>query len=156
RRRSGSHAMQARQIAAPLSLAELEARALALAGCHLGELACALGLEPALTHGGVHHKGRAGALIERALGATAGSRSQPDFVELGVELKTVPLDASGRPRESTYVCALRLAAAERADWHTSSVRAKLAHVLFVPIVQAPGAAAHGVPARIGTPLFWRP
>ncbi len=148
--------MQGRQIAAPLSLAELEMRAHALVGCRLDELADTLGLDPTPAAASACRKGKAGALIERALGASAGSRSQPDFVGLGVELKTVPLDVNGRPRESTYVCALRLSAAERAEWRTSSVRTKLAHVLFVPIVQAPGQAANAGSARVGAPLFWRP
>ncbi len=95
-------------------------------------------------------KGHSGRLLERLLGATAGSRSVPDFPELGVELKTIPVDGRGRPRESTFVCSLSLSQADRLEWSDSPVRHKLAHVLWVPIVGA------GAERRIGIPFFWQP
>jgi DNA mismatch repair protein MutH len=102
-----------------------------------------------------HRKGKTGQLVERALGASAGSLSSPDFVGLGVELKTIPVDALGRPRESTFVCSLSVADAEHAEWASSSVRGKLAHVLFVPVVY-PDATRNDRGASLGTPLFWQP
>ena len=37
-------------------------------------------------------------LLERALGATAeGSKAEQDFSHLGVELKTLPINAEGYP-----------------------------------------------------------
>lgn len=125
-------------------------RAEALAGRTLGEIAEALAVS--LDGPAVRTKGRAGQLIERALGAAAGSAAVPDFPHLGVELKTVPVDADGAPRESTFVCAIAMAEADAADWDRSTVRAKLAHVLFVPI-EAGGAL---VMRRIGPPRFFRP
>lgn len=98
----------------------------------------------------LRRKGKVGQLIERALGASAGSRSEPDFPDLGVELKTVPVGENGRVRESTFVASFSLAACESAVWETSSVRKKLAHVLWVPIVCERG------PSRVGKPMFWRP
>ena len=95
-------------------------------------------------------KGKVGQLIERALGASAGARSAPDFPSLGVELKTIPVTAQGRPRESTFVASFSLADAETAEWESSTVREKLAHVLWVPIIQ------EGGPVRIGKPRFWIP
>jgi DNA mismatch repair protein MutH len=95
-----------------------------------------------------------GALVEKALGAEAGSASIPDFPGLGIELKTIPVDGAGTPRESTFVCSIALAGADRADWRTSPVRAKLLRVLFVPIVvvdEEPVASR-----RIGAPFLWRP
>jgi DNA mismatch repair protein MutH len=131
---------------APRDLTELAARALLLEGSSLGALEARFGqVRPT-------QKGRAGLLIERALGAHAGVRSEPDFPALGIELKTIPVDLRGRPLESTFVCALRLRDAERLDWAASAVRAKLAHVLWAPIVRAPGAAE----ARVGRAFFWRP
>ena len=53
-------------------------------------------------------KGLAGTLIERALGASAGSTAEPDFPALGIELKTIPIDAAGRICESTFVCTIAL------------------------------------------------
>ncbi|HEY6881603.1 MAG TPA: MutH/Sau3AI family endonuclease, partial [Polyangiales bacterium] len=98
----------------------------------------------------LRRKGKAGQLVERALGASAGSRALPDFVALGVELKTIPVDRAGRPRESTFVCSFAVADADSAEWSTSSVRRKLAHVLFVPLV------AEGPKLTLGRALFWRP
>ena len=100
------------------------------------------------------HKGWVGGLLERALGATAGSRSAPDFEALGVELKTIPISRTGRPRESTFLTSIapRTLADER--WPTSTVRSKLARVLWVPIEASPD-----IPLgrrRVGSPLLWSP
>jgi DNA mismatch repair protein MutH len=114
-----------------VDLEELHRRAHALTNRTLDDVARSM-MTTAPTVG-VHTKGKVGALIEAALGATGGSRKEHDFPELGVELKTVPVDASRKPRESTYVCRIALADAERAEWETSWVRRKLSHVLFVPI-----------------------
>src|SRR5262249_32967218 len=66
---------------------------------------------------------------------------------------TIPLGPSGAPRESTFVCAISLADAELADWASSRARAKLSHVLWVPVGSSPGA---GGERRFGEPVFWRP
>lgn len=102
----------------------------------------------------VRTKGRPGEIIERALGATGGSSRVVDFPELGVELKTVPVDERGEPLESTYVCRITLADAETQEWETSWVRAKLARVLFVPLVAPEG---RPWPKRIvGEAVLWSP
>ncbi|HEY3357909.1 MAG TPA: DNA mismatch repair protein MutH [Polyangia bacterium] len=136
----------------PADLAALAARAAALTGCCLGDLAQALGAR--LGADPVHAKGHGGELVERALGAAPGPGARHDFPHLGVELKTIPLDERGRPRESTFVCLIPLLEAGDVGWSASWVRAKLAHVLFVPLA----APAHGAPAsrRVGAPFFWRP
>jgi DNA mismatch repair protein MutH len=138
--------------ASPESEAELLGRARELTGHRIGEIAAALGVS--LAGDGVSTKGKMGALIERALGATGGSAAVPDFPHLGVELKTIPLDGEGRPRESTFVCTLSLADADRAEWATSWVRRKLARVLWIPILIPRGRAL--AEPTIGTPLLWRP
>jgi DNA mismatch repair protein MutH len=97
-------------------------------------------------------KGKVGMLLEWALGASAGSLKGPDFPALGVELKTIPVDAHGRPRESTFVCSLSLRDVDRTDWAASAVRAKLLHVLWTPILHGPGACEQ----RVGRAWFWRP
>lgn len=101
---------------------------------------------------GLRGKGKIGALVERALGATGGSAATWDFPDLRVELKTIPVDArTGRPRESTFVCAVSLADADRAEWAASWVRSKLSRVLWVPvIVDADGAGV------IGEARLWSP
>jgi DNA mismatch repair protein MutH len=115
----------------PRDESELLARAHALFGCSVEALAERLQMPLGPT--GAHTKGKLGALLERALGATGGSRATWDFPELRVELKTVPVDGRGSPSESTFVCAVSLLDADRAEWATSWVRAKLARVLWVPI-----------------------
>ncbi|APR87841.1 DNA mismatch repair endonuclease MutH [Minicystis rosea] len=136
----------------PRDEAELAQRAHALEGRTLGDLAAAVGVS--FAGGGLRTKGKLGEVIERALGATGGSAAVPDFPALGVELKTIPLDARGEPRESTFVCAFSLADADRAEWATSWARRKLARVLWVPIDTQAGSAIET--RRIGAPVLWRP
>ena len=126
-------------------------RAEALAGRTVAELAAALGARA--VSGGVRQKGTVGELVERALGASAGATAQPDFPTLGVELKTIPIDVRGHPRESTFISALRVGAADAAEWPDSPVRRKLAHVLWLPVICDGEAAQH---RRFGVPVFWRP
>jgi DNA mismatch repair protein MutH len=137
----------------PRSLTELHERATALAGRTLLDLEAELDADRSAPM--LRRKGKTGQLLERALGASAGSLSTPDFVDLGVELKTIPVDIAGRPRESTFVCSLSVADAENAEWETSSVRSKLAHVLFLPVVY-PTSTRDDRGASLGAPLFWRP
>jgi DNA mismatch repair protein MutH len=126
-------------IAPPRDEAELLARARDLSGM-------------AMDAGGLHGKGKAGERVERALGATGGSSATWDFPELRIELKTIPVDGrTGTPRESTFVCAVSLADAERAEWDRSWARAKLSRVLWVPIL-VDGDDAR----RIGQPRLWSP
>jgi DNA mismatch repair protein MutH len=134
----------------PTSEAELMVRARALDGRRLGELADALGVS--LDGAPVRTKGLAGQLVERALGATAGSAARPDFPSLGIELKTIPVDDRRAPRESTFVTTIDLATADRAEWETSVVRAKLARVLWIPIGGDGPLAAR----TIGRPVLWAP
>jgi DNA mismatch repair protein MutH len=99
----------------------------------------------------VRTKGKVGELVELALGATGGSSAIWDFPALRVELKTVPVDERGVVRESTFVCAVSLLDADRAEWQGSWVRAKLGRVLWVPVlVRADGTR------RIGEALLWSP
>lgn len=137
---------------APGSEAELLARARALAGRTLGEIAEGLGQSVPLDL--KRHKGWVGALLERQLGASAGSRAEPDFPGLGVELKTLPVDARGRPRESTFVCTIELERLADLEWAESRVALKLARVLWVP-VEAQATLALGE-RRVGEPLLWSP
>jgi DNA mismatch repair protein MutH len=129
----------------PDSVADLARRAGALAGRAIDDVAASLAL--AAPRGGAHTKGKLGELVERALGAHGGSAAVHDFPRLGIELKTIPMRGQS-PRESTYVCTVPMADADRAEWDSSWVRAKLAHVLWVPIDVDT--------RRFGAPLFWRP
>ncbi|MFO0692691.1 MAG: DNA mismatch repair protein MutH [Polyangiales bacterium] len=138
-------------VAEPRSEEELHRRARALAGRTIGEVAAELGL--ALPIDTTRGKGFVGSMVERALGATAGSRSLPDFPALGVELKTIPVDPSGAPKESTFVCSIPLPSIAEVDFEHSTVAKKLERVLFV-LVEAKGAELAS--RRIGTSFFWTP
>lgn len=136
----------------PTSVDELLERARNVSGLTLRELGEKVGVE--VPEEGVRGKGIAGQILERVLGATAASRAEPDFVGLGVELKTIPLDPSGKPKESTFVASIPLASMADTDWERSVVFKKLAHVLFVPVE-----AASSTPLperRVGRAYLWQP
>lgn len=137
---------------APATAAELLARTHALAGLRLGELAADLGFP--VPRSARHAKGWIGELIESALGADAGNRPEPDFTRLGIELKTVPVNAHGIPQESTYVCRAPDRVLPDMQWHNSLVRRKLQHVLWLPIEAASEPVI--TRRRIGWGILWRP
>ncbi|WED44292.1 DNA mismatch repair endonuclease MutH [Legionella cardiaca] len=99
-------------------------------------------------------KGWTGLAIELALGTTAGTKSIPDFVHLGIELKTLPLNNSGAPSESTFVTSIPLLTIHQQQWLTSQCYAKLKRVLWIPIE-----GAREIPfeqRRIGRGFLWSP
>lgn len=134
----------------PQSEVELLQRADACAGRTLAELAGRLG--EAVPADLTRHKGWAGSLIEKALGIRAHGRSGPDLPHLGIEVKSIPVDPTGKPRESTWVCVAPIDGFDPGPWRTSPVRAKLAHVLWMPILDAPTLAER----RVGVPFLWMP
>ena len=140
------------RVSPPRSEDELVARADAIAGRAMGDVAVELGVPvPENTRRG---KGWTGTVIEHALGANAGSMPVPDFRLIAVELKTIPVGPDLRPLESTYVCTVPLAGDASPDWRESNVRRKLARVLWVPFE---GDRAIALPERrIGTALLWSP
>ncbi|WP_035345778.1 MULTISPECIES: DNA mismatch repair endonuclease MutH [Dickeya] len=127
-------------------------RAQALAGYSLAELAQFAHLP--LPANLKRDKGWIGTLLERFLGASAGSKPEQDFPELGVELKTIPIDEQGRPLETTFVCVAPLTGNSGVTWQSSHVRRKLAKVLWIPVE---GSRAIPLGERhIGAPLLWSP
>jgi DNA mismatch repair protein MutH len=136
----------------PASIDDLTQRVRLLAGRTLERVANDQGIETPEDQR--RAKGWVGQLLETALGATAGSRAEPDFPHLGVEMKTLPVDARGVPRESTYVAVAPIDGSMATRWDECWVRRKLSRVLWVPIV---GDAA--VPLgqrRVGSALLWEP
>lgn len=136
----------------PKTLAELVAGADYMAGLTVGQLARLLGFEvpPDLRRA----KGFVGGLVERALGATAASRAEPDFPDLGVELKTLPVDEAGHCLESTFVCTAEVGDSADVEWEGSRLWKKIRHVLWVPVE-----GTRTLPVgerRIGAPFFWQP
>ncbi|MDH1088146.1 DNA mismatch repair endonuclease MutH [Pantoea brenneri] len=138
--------------APPEDEATLLARAEDLAGLTLETLAERAGLTmPADLK---RDKGWVGMLLEWHLGASAGSKAEQDFAHLGIELKTIPIDASGKPLETTFVCVAPLTGNSGVTWQTSHVRHKLARVLWIPVE-----GQRDIPLRqrrVGAPLLWSP
>ncbi|MGY6028037.1 DNA mismatch repair endonuclease MutH [Phytobacter sp. AG2a] len=136
----------------PESETQLFLQAQALAGYTLGELATLVGLP--VPRDLKRDKGWTGVLLEQWLGASAGSKPEQDFAHLGVELKTIPIDSSGRPLETTFVCVAPLTGNSGVTWETSHVRHKLQRVLWIPIE-----GSRDIPVaerRVGSPLLWSP
>ena len=136
----------------PQTLEQLLSQAQSIAGLTFGELADELHIPvpPDLKR----DKGWVGGLLERALGATAGSKAEQDFSHLGVELKTLPINAEGYPLETTFVSLAPLVQNSGVKWENSHVRHKLSCVLWMPIE-----GSRHIPLRerhIGAPILWKP
>ena len=135
-------------------LAALLAHARALVGVELAELADRMELPVPV--GAAHTKGWSGQIIERELGVESqGPDGGPDFAELGIELKTVPVGPDGVPRESTAVCQIDPVEIAGESWETSAVRRKLARVLFVAL-EVPAAARSVGDRRVSRVVLWSP
>lgn len=136
----------------PRSEQELIERATDIAGVTFAELAEEAGMPvpPDLRR----DKGWVGQLLEWHLGATAGSKPQQDFEQLGIELKTIPISYSGKPLETTFVCVAPLMGVHGLRWENSHVRNKLSRVLWIPVE-----GEREIPLaerRVGSPLIWSP
>ena len=136
----------------PQTFEQLLSQAQSIAGLTFGELADELHIPvpPDLKR----DKGWVGMLLERALGATAGSKAEQDFSHLGVELKTLPINAEGYPLETTFVSLAPLVQNSGVKWENSHVRHKLSCVLWMPIE-----GSRHIPLRerhIGAPILWKP
>jgi DNA mismatch repair protein MutH len=137
---------------APATAEELLARARAYAGLTLADLARSLGSRVPVDLR--RAKGWVGSSFEAALGATAKSRAAPDFEELGIELKTLPVTMQGLPLETTFVCTIPLLNMATVEWKASRVFRKLRRVLWVPVEGTRDKAVGE--RRIGTALLWSP
>lgn len=136
----------------PKSEKELLERARLLAGLTLADLA--IKFNQPVPKDPLHAKGWIGQLIEVALGATASSLAEPDFQLIGIELKTLPLTNSGKPKESTYVCTVPLTQLHEEEWQTCWLKRKLQRVLWLPLEadkRIPIAERH-----IGNAILWSP
>ena len=137
---------------APSTEQELMERVGSLAGITIQQLANKMHID--IPESLVHAKGWFGNLLEQYLGAEAASAPEPDFINLGIELKTIPVDENGKPKESTYICVVQLEPAALSCWEDALAHHKLAHVLWIPFE-----ANKTTPVslrRIGTPVLWKP
>lgn len=136
----------------PKTEEELNNRCKSLEGISFAQLATELNLPiPANPN---HRKGWVGMALELALGANAGNQSLPDFKQLGVELKTLPIAKSGKPSESTFIVSIPLLTIHQQNWKSSQCYAKLKRILWIPVegdTEIPY-----LHRRIGCGFLWSP
>ncbi len=137
---------------APQSETELLELCRSIAGRSLGELADSVGWSVPVDL--KRDKGWTGQLLECLLGTSAGNLSEPDFINLGIELKTIPLTTKLQAKETTYVCTVPLLNNIGLQWENSCVYKKLSKVLWVPIEANPDIAL--AERKVGTGFLWSP
>lgn len=114
----------------PKTVNELMYKANSLAGLSLGELAeKSKDTVPANL---LKKKAWIGNLLEIHLGADAKNQALPDFSQLEIELKTLPINQYGKPLESTYIC--RAPDKAEARFNDSALYKKTKSILFIPIL----------------------
>ncbi|OGV25720.1 MAG: DNA mismatch repair endonuclease MutH [Legionellales bacterium RIFCSPHIGHO2_12_FULL_37_14] len=125
---------------------------IAIEGLTFAQVAMQLKTQPAAAT--IMRKGWVGQAIERLLGLENNSQAGPDFIQLGIELKTLPLNAAMKPTESTFVTGISLLNLHKETWVTSRCFAKLKRVLWVPVE-----GDKSIPflaRRIGKAFLWSP
>ena len=136
----------------PLSETELFENASTMAGKTLGQIADLINVKVPINQ--KKNKGWIGQLAEKYLGATASNLAEPDFLQLGVELKTIPMAKPGIPKESTYICTVNLTDTSGISWETSVVRKKTSRILWLPVE-----IDNSIPftqRRFGSAIIWSP
>ncbi len=113
----------------PKDIQELLKRADFITGMTVKELAEKLGAP--IPSSPLYAKGFIGQIVEVALGADAGSHPMQDFPELDIELKTIPINYSGLPKETTHVCLLHQKIGQ--TFENSNFWNKIKRVLWVPV-----------------------
>ena len=136
----------------PETEGELEERVVKLAGQKLSYLAKEIHWP--VPENLKRDKGWIGQLLEVHLGASAGNLSEPDFQNIGIELKTIPLTANHKAKETTYVCTVPLINNVGLTWENSGVFSKLSRVLWLP-VEADPLNPIGE-RRVGKGFIWSP
>lgn len=131
----------------------LLAKAYALTHMSVGELARQL--QFTIPNDTRTTKGFVGQLLEIALGTTSGNKPEPDFADLGIELKTIPVNLKGDPMESTFICSAPLTKTLGLTWEESLVYKKLKQILWIPIITAQKSQPF-IDRKIGRAILWSP
>lgn len=114
---------------------ELLAHALTLNGSTSRALAVAIGAAEFNSSAIATGKTGVGALVEEFFGKPPDNLSQPDFPELGIEMKTLPMKMSGASwtvKEPTSITQIDYFRLLDEAWPDASVREKISHILWVP------------------------
>lgn len=115
----------------PNNQRELIARLDAILGRKLDELSL---LAQVPLPSNLSGKGFVGQICEVYLGAHAGNLPLPDFIDLNIELKTLPINNKWMPEESTYLCMVDLNPQRFISFEQSTLYHKLKHILFVLVL----------------------
>lgn len=99
-------------------------------------------------------KSAAGDIAELVAGKKPDALPQADLSEFDLEVKTVPLDLRGYPRENTKITALNYTKLLKEKWEISHVYEKVRVVLFVPIVKEDTKRPEAWYVR--SPFIWMP
>jgi DNA mismatch repair protein MutH len=121
-------------------------------GIPFRELAETLGYD--ITKDPKSMKSAAGDIAELVAGKKPDALPQADLSDFDIEVKTVPLDLSGYPRENTKITALNYTSLLKETWETSHVYGKVRVVLFVPIVKEDTNRPEAWYVR--SPFIWMP
>jgi DNA mismatch repair protein MutH len=138
--------------ALPCNEQELLERCRQLAGKSLVELASSY--KQTLPKSFLHAKGWVGQFIESLLGVIANNLPEPDFKDLGIELKTIPINLKGQPQESTFICTASISELQKETFETSRVWQKLKKILFVPVEADPKISIEN--RKVGNAILWSP
>jgi len=123
-----------------------------IAGITILELANSLKITPPRSLN--NNKGWIGQLLEQHLGASGGNLPIVDFPNLGIELKTIPINPRTlQPLESTFICTAPFNQ-PGIGWEQSIVKLKLSNVLWVPIESVNNLDL--INRRIGKAFLWQP
>ena len=77
--------------------------------------------------------GYLGKIMEMYLGASAGNLPIPDFPDLGIELKILPLNRSMLPKKNIKICSTSFFPFKKNTlWEKSILRSKLKKILWIP------------------------
>ncbi|WMY96345.1 MAG: DNA mismatch repair endonuclease MutH [Arsenophonus sp.] len=127
-------------------------KARALAGYTIEELASYIGMP--IPFNLKNNKGWIGELLEYCLGTNAGKKKEKDFLNLGIELKTIPINRYRQPLETTFICTAPLIENIGIRWNSSYLRYKLSRILWIPIE-----GEKKIPLgkrKITHPILWSP
>lgn len=98
------------------------------------------------------HKGWAGDLLEDILGVTDKSSSGPDFPEMGIELKTLPVSENFHVLENTFLGKIPLPFQE-GSLKNSRLYQKIRQIFWVPLIGNKGEPLEQ--RRIGQGFLWQ-
>ncbi|WP_168892811.1 MutH/Sau3AI family endonuclease [Enterobacteriaceae endosymbiont of Plateumaris pusilla] len=101
-------------------------------------------------------KGWIGKLIELyLLGNKQKNTFNQDIPQIGIEIKTIPIDEKGNTINDTFICSFPLINKKVFIWNKSKLYKKLSKILWIPIITK----SKNTPLSmrvIGKPIIWKP